>query len=104
LTAADEPEQNPAVHDEDPTGGEKTMFSLRTKTRAYYFCSRCRARMSVIKDDGDILHLRCPQWSYDNWRHDTFLSYQTLDGLRNYALVLFRPNPEQEQGGAPFRP
>jgi hypothetical protein len=81
------------------------MFSLRTKTKAYYFCSLCRGRLNVLRDDGDIFHARCPEYRRGGaLPHDVILTCETPDALRKYAPILFRPIPEPERRWYPFKP
>jgi hypothetical protein len=91
LTPTDGRKENPPPRTKSPKG-EKTVLTLRTPSKAYYFCSLCKSRLSVLFDDGDVLHLRCPNRTDDNKKHESFLSYQTNEALRQYGLKILWPN------------
>lgn len=62
------------------------MIRLSTDRQVYQFCSTCRLRLVVSHTDGDVISMRCPAG------HESLLSYRSIEGLKRYAMELFRPH------------
>lgn len=69
------------------------MLQFATEKHLYRFCSTCRAPMRTNYFDGDVENFTCPN------KHESMVSYKTIEGLRKYALKLFAPGMGAQEGG-----